>query len=160
MCGHHRGWESYGTRERIEPRVVEEPAEMRASDVDRQRYVDQLRTHAADGRLTLDEFETRVGQAFAAATHGELRAVVADLPAPARPRTQTHPRTRIDRRHGFVLPRPVVVAALVVLISVLIGHFAWWLIPVGFWITRGWGHRDHGSVRREEIRHDEALTFT
>jgi hypothetical protein len=155
MCGgHHRDRQSYVARERNEPRVAQERPDVRASDVDRQRYVDQLRTHAADGRLTLDEFETRVEQAFAATTHGELRAVVADLPAPPRE------RTRIDRHRGLVLPRPAVIIALVVLISVLIGHFAWWLIPVAFWITRGWGYRHHRSGPRDGAGRDDALTFT
>jgi hypothetical protein len=53
----------------------------------------------------------------------------------------------------------VVVIALVVLVSVLIGHFAWWLIPAVFWITRGRGYHAHRSARRADAR-DEALTFT
>ncbi|MBW8803917.1 MAG: DUF1707 domain-containing protein [Catenulisporales bacterium] len=54
--------------------------EMRAGDADRERLVEQLREHHAAGRLTLDEFEERMGQAYAAKTYGELRTLTRDLP--------------------------------------------------------------------------------
>ena len=43
--------------------------------------VTQLREHVVEGRLTLDEFSERVGLALEARTRGDLRAVMADLPA-------------------------------------------------------------------------------
>src|SRR4051812_41539607 len=54
--------------------------EMRAGDADRERLVEQLREHHAAGRLTLDEFEERMGQAYAAKTYGQLRSLTRDLP--------------------------------------------------------------------------------
>lgn len=54
--------------------------EMRAGDADRERLVDQLREHHAAGRLTLDEFEERMAQAYSAKTYGELRVLTRDLP--------------------------------------------------------------------------------
>ena len=54
--------------------------EMRAGDADRERLVEQLREHHAAGRLTLDEFEDRMGKAYAAKTYGELRTLTRDLP--------------------------------------------------------------------------------
>ena len=65
--------------------------DQRVADADRQRVIDQLQRHTADGRLTLDEFEGRVGEAWLARNHGELRAVLRELPVlhqprPARPR--------------------------------------------------------------------------
>ena len=57
---------------------------MRASDADRDRVLDVLRTAAGEGRLTADEFEERVQAVLAARTFGELAALTADLPVPGR----------------------------------------------------------------------------
>lgn len=53
---------------------------VRASDADRERIVEQLRQHTADGRLTMDEFEQRMTAAYAAKTYGELAQLTRDLP--------------------------------------------------------------------------------
>src|SRR5438128_7518463 len=53
----------------------------RACDADRQRVVDALRRHTADGRLTLDEFDSRADAAYRAVTHADLATLTADLPA-------------------------------------------------------------------------------
>jgi hypothetical protein len=55
--------------------------QMRASDADRERTAALLREHHAVGRLTAEEFETRIEGVFAALTHGDLDALLADLPA-------------------------------------------------------------------------------
>ena len=124
--------------ERVDPGV-------RVSDADRQRVIDQLRVHTTDGRLTLDEFEARVGEAWTATTHGELRSVLRELPA--LPRVGT---TRSRRRVGP--PVPVLIVALVVIGSLLMDHFAWWLIPVGFWMFGGCGAPRHQrAVSRDEV---------
>lgn len=54
---------------------------LRASDADRERTAQLLREHHAVGRLTAEEFESRLGQVFQARTLGELDALLADLPA-------------------------------------------------------------------------------
>jgi hypothetical protein len=48
------------------------PTRMRASDADRDRVVDLLRTATADGRLTPEEFGQRAAAAYSARTYGEL----------------------------------------------------------------------------------------
>jgi Domain of unknown function (DUF1707) len=53
---------------------------VRASDADRERIVEQLRQHTADGRLSMDEFEQRMSAAYAAKTYGELAQLTRDLP--------------------------------------------------------------------------------
>jgi hypothetical protein len=61
---------------------------LRASDEDRRRVAAALERHTAAGRLSLDEFTERVGRAYLASTHGELDAIIHDLPAlptPTRP---------------------------------------------------------------------------
>lgn len=59
---------------------------MRASDAERERTVENLREHFAEGRLTLEEFVERVQALYGATTREELEAPLHDLPAapPAR----------------------------------------------------------------------------
>src|SRR5271166_3470280 len=58
---------------------------MRAASTDRERAVDVLKAGFAEGRLTQDEYNDRMGRAYAARTYGELMALTADLPAGAMP---------------------------------------------------------------------------
>jgi hypothetical protein len=60
-------------------------AAMRASSADRERAVDVLKAGFAEGRLTQEEYNDRMGQAYAARTYGDLAALTADLPAGASP---------------------------------------------------------------------------
>jgi len=52
----------------------------RASDDDRNRFVELLERHFAEGRLTDDEFSERMDRALRARSLEELYALVADLP--------------------------------------------------------------------------------
>jgi hypothetical protein len=54
---------------------------IRASDDDRDRTASLLREHHAVGRLTAEEFNERLDQAFAAKTIGELDDLLSDLPS-------------------------------------------------------------------------------
>jgi hypothetical protein len=54
---------------------------LRASHADREQVVDTLKAAFVQGRLAKDEFDTRVGQAFASRTYAELAAVTGDIPA-------------------------------------------------------------------------------
>ncbi len=54
--------------------------QLRASDAARERTARSLRDHLAAGRLTLDEFSTRVELAYQAVTVDELRTLTVDLP--------------------------------------------------------------------------------
>jgi hypothetical protein len=53
---------------------------IRASDADRERVVEILRQHTAEGRITADEFEERMTAAYAAKTVGALAELTTDLP--------------------------------------------------------------------------------
>jgi hypothetical protein len=53
---------------------------VRASDADRDQAAAALREHLVAGRLTVDEFDERLGRAYAAKTLGELDDLMADLP--------------------------------------------------------------------------------
>ena len=70
---------------------------LRASHADREQVVDTLKDAFVQGRLTKDEFDSRVGHALASRTHADLATLTADLlamppvarpprkPVPARP---------------------------------------------------------------------------
>jgi hypothetical protein len=52
----------------------------RASDAERDRIVDALQRHFADGRLSDEEFDERVDKVLRARTLRELYELTADLP--------------------------------------------------------------------------------
>ncbi|MEW1680814.1 DUF1707 domain-containing protein [Streptomyces sp. NPDC093594] len=56
--------------------------ELRASHDDREAVVEQLRDAAAEGRIDLDELDTRLERALTARTYAELDVLTADLPRP------------------------------------------------------------------------------
>ena len=58
------------------------PARMRASNSDRERVGEVLRTAVTDGRLDMEEFEERMIRAEEAKTLGELPEITADLLPP------------------------------------------------------------------------------
>jgi hypothetical protein len=77
-------------------------AEMRASDADRDRVADVLRTALEDGRLNADEFDERVGAALSARTMGELAVLTADLVSSQVAAARPEDVLRIDQRYGSV----------------------------------------------------------
>ena len=56
---------------------------MRSAQADREQAVTVLKAAYAQGRLTKDELEARVSQAFESRTYAELAALTADIPADA-----------------------------------------------------------------------------
>jgi len=56
---------------------------VRASDLERERAVELLRSAGAEGRLSFEELADRVGGASEARTREELARLTADLPVPA-----------------------------------------------------------------------------
>src|SRR5499433_3554404 len=54
--------------------------DLRVSHADREQVIGVLKAAFVQGRLAKDEFDLRVGQAFASQTYAELAAVTADLP--------------------------------------------------------------------------------
>ena len=76
--GFHVPAGGYQMQARMNPAM--NPA-MRAASADRERAVDVLKAGFAEGRLTQDEYNERMNQAYAARTYAELSALTADLPA-------------------------------------------------------------------------------
>jgi uncharacterized membrane protein len=58
---------------------------MRAAAADRERAVDVLKAGFTEGRLTQEEYNDRMGRAYAARTYAELLTLTADLPTGAMP---------------------------------------------------------------------------
>src|SRR5205814_6803959 len=54
---------------------------LRASHADREQVIGILKAAFVQGMLAKDEFDARVGQAFASRTYADLAALTADLPA-------------------------------------------------------------------------------
>jgi hypothetical protein len=55
--------------------------QMRSSAAEREHVIDILKTAFADGRLTQDEYEDRVGLALRPLTYADLAELTSDLPA-------------------------------------------------------------------------------
>lgn len=109
------------------------PAEMRASDSDRDAVVSDLGEHFQAGRLSAEELDERTGRALAARTWGELRDLLADLPA-TRPGPQA-PATRSVIVRRFAPPPIAALAGIVIAAAVLVNvahgrwGFIWLLLP-------------------------------
>ena len=58
-----------------------EREQLRVSDSERQVAVDRLRHAHDEGRLDLDEYDRRLGAAYASKTYGDLDQLFLDLPA-------------------------------------------------------------------------------
>ena len=69
----------------FDPRWVMPPGghgQMRASTADRESAIEILKSGFTEGRLTQEEYEERVGQAYDSRTYDDLAAITWDLPAP------------------------------------------------------------------------------
>jgi hypothetical protein len=104
------------------------PSRIRASDTDRERIAQRIQQAGAEGRLTLEETEQRLGDVYAAKYVGELSGFVADLPAEPVP------------RRGFPLPLKVHAAFVALFAGLLIAAwfasdvpFFWPVMPM-FWL--------------------------
>ena len=86
---------------RPEPGAQAAAAGLRASRADRERVIDLLKAAFVQDRLDRDEFDTRIGQALASRTYGELAAVTADIPAELTGELPRRPPVRARRRIPF-----------------------------------------------------------
>ncbi|NGP06824.1 DUF1707 domain-containing protein [Rhodococcus sp. 14C212] len=73
---------------------------VRISDSERERLVGELGRHLTAGRLTIGEFDQRVGEVYRSVTTDEAHRVLSDLPAmsPAPPAPTPVPVRTPDRR--------------------------------------------------------------
>lgn len=106
---------------------------LRTSDGEREEAVNELRDHAAAGRLSTEELAARVETALAARTGGELEALFEDLPARA-PRQRSPARSK---RLGARLHVGAYVWASLAMIVIWVATGAGYFWPM--WPILGWG---------------------
>jgi DUF1707 SHOCT-like domain len=81
---------------------------LRASHADREQVINVLKAAFVQGRLTKDELNGRVDQAFASRTYAELAAATVDLPAGlARPESEREP-ARVEGERPVARPGTVI----------------------------------------------------
>ena len=121
-------------------------SDFRVSDRERQDVIDQLRHHTGEGRLTLDEFESRLDEVLQARTSSDLQKTLRELPPPAPRRTSARP--------GFSrIPVPFMILGIVLVLSLTSGHPVFWLIiPLVFFCRPG--RRRHDAPPRADQRDD------
>jgi len=87
---------------------------LRASHADRDQVIGTLKDAFVHGRLTKDEFDSRVGHALASRTHADLAALTADLPAgpPAAQPSRRPARARPPRPENTTVKNGVRVIAV------------------------------------------------
>jgi Domain of unknown function (DUF4190)/Domain of unknown function (DUF1707) len=132
-------------------------ARLRVADVDRERTADVLRGAYVEGRLTQDELDVRLGQAYAARTYADLAALTADLPAAHRPwpgPLQTMPGHQAARRPPVAseVTNGLAVASLV---CGLMEVFTLGITAIPAVIL---GHVARGQIRRNGERGDAMAT--
>ena len=129
---------------------------LRVSDAERNRVVEVLTQHTAEGRLTLDEFDARVEETLSARTGTELRAVLRELPALE---TERRPRSRVPP--GPMTRVPLVVIA-VVLVWLAVGHLALWplIIVAVLWFRASAGRRRRAPLHHETVNRTDSDDMT
>ena len=131
MCGHrhrhHHRQHGHRTRTTTQ-RTTFAPDDKRASDSERDEVVSDLRAHAAEGRLSVEELDQRIATALSAQTRADLAPLLDDLPP--RPRPVTDRRDFQEHLRSYLA-----VMVLLVAIWALTGAGYFW--PV--WPALGWG---------------------
>jgi Domain of unknown function (DUF1707) len=123
-------------------RVAGRDRSVRASDADRERIAERLRTGHAEGRLDMEEFQQRLGDCYEAKTFGQLRDLVSDLPR-ERERRERGPLGWLGPSRRS-LPLLLSILAVLLVVSAAAGHHAFWLwVPLMFlfWRVSWWRRR-------------------
>ena len=120
---------------------------LRTSDTEREQVAEILRAAMAEGRLTLEEGEERLGTVYAARFRDELAPLTADLPDGGRravaetPQARAATRRGLRRHAGFVFVVAVILTGLWALSQ---AHFFWPAIPLFFLVMGLFRHARHG----------------
>lgn len=134
-----------------------EYARLRVADADRERTADVLRAAFVEGRLTQDELDARLGQAYAARTYADLAALTADLPGAHRP--WPAPPAHLPPGYPVAHRRPAAQAtnglAVASLVCGLMQVFTLGITAIPAVIL---GHVARGQIRRSGERGDGMAT--
>jgi hypothetical protein len=132
--------------------AVASEGHLRASHADREQVISTLKAAFVQGRLTKDEFDARIGLAFASRIYAELSAITADLPAelaaarPQRTPVRALSRTQIAAAwaiYGIVLTVILTIAVVpgpttigVIAITAAVVYSAFWLLGGVLMVSR------------------------
>jgi hypothetical protein len=134
---------------------------LRASHADREQAVGTLKAAFVQGMLAKDEFDQRVGQAFAARTYADLADLTADIPAgsaAAEPAgTPARTLAKAARRSGICM---LVAFALVGVVALVNAEY---LAPLAFFpgiaaVIAASGFLGYGVVDALQQRRSSAFT--
>jgi hypothetical protein len=108
---------------------------LRASDADREAVTTRLHEAAVEGRLDADELEERLHLALRARTYGELRRLVADLPAQAAPWDRRRSRGVAPLAFTIAVRVAVALVMVVIAMAVIVATAMWWLAWLVLWMV-------------------------
>ena len=110
---------------------------LRASDADREAVAERLRLAAVEGRLEPDELEERLHVALRARTYGDLRRLLADLPATSmaweRRGAEVMPAARIALVVATRVALALAIVAVVLVVAAVMA--AWWILWAVVWLA-------------------------
>jgi hypothetical protein len=129
------------------------PPTLRVGTAERERAAGALGEHFAAGRLDVDEYDERVGRAYAAKTADELAVLFTDLPRPLPPPAQPVAATPPRQHPRTLLPVAVVAALVFATLVVMTTHFVpFFVFAVLFFVffrrRRGFGPGYRGRARQ------------
>jgi hypothetical protein len=147
-----------------------DPGQIRVSDADRERLVEELHEHTVAGRLTAEEYEERIGAVYAARTRSELDALRGDLPVStvaarlALVERKSHLRRRLAQEAGGSVTASLVCAGVWVAAGASGPFWPIWvilftLLPVlrDSWRLLGPGSDLHVVEARLQARHERSI---
>ena len=131
---------------------------VRAGDRDRERTAGLLGRALAQGYIDMADYETRLDATFSAHTHGDLRALTADLPVATLrrhdPDRQAARRAAMRRSVHFHVAGylAMVVIVLTVWLAVGLSAGAWYFWPIWPILGAGIGLAAHAIPVRSALR--------
>ena len=118
---------------------------LRASDADREAVTARLQTAAVEGRLEPEELEERLHLALRARTYGDLRRLVADLPAQPTAWNRRRRRGFAPLAFAIAMRVAVVLVVAVIAVAVIVATAMWWLAWLVLWMVLS--GRRYGAAR-------------
>jgi len=113
--------------------MVDDPSQLRISDAERHQVAEILREAAGEGRLDLDELDSRLEATYAARTYADLLPITLDLPAHPHPAT---PPARVSSS-ALVVPGPDKETHLAILSG--FDRRGVWVVPERLTVFCFWG---------------------